>query len=252
MKHLKKLKAIFMTIVSISEAICYGLYVNQVTVNLTHTDSIVKAIQQTGWHATIIITIALLLLHIVLCFVPDSVLFNKKEVINNLLKSLTEATFHTYKGLDISAVIQVCNHRTKKRIVKYHYNTDTNLKLNETIDISFGDIGTTCINRKHFLLKEYTLKDWNSESEQYREIVPANLRLIIGEPILDDRRNVIAVLEVDIFESTSEAANGSSKPGYLTNRLSVAQLKKDLNETRNLTTFLGAWASSVKVLLEKF
>lgn len=251
MKWRKYIKSTLITIFSMVEAISCGLYVNQVSANVTDEITIFKAMKMTGMQPTIIIAIVLLAPHIFLFFVPDSA-FNKKEVINNLLKSLTEATFHTYKGLDISAVVQVCNKRKKKRIVKYNYNTDDNLKLNETIDINFGDIGAQCIDKKGFLFKECTFEEWCAAEEKYRDIVPKELRLIIGEPILDDKRNVIAVLEVDIFESTTESAEEGSKPGYLTDNITVHKVMKELNDKRNIKKILGTWAASVKVLLENF
>lgn len=246
----KTVKNILIIILPIAMSIFSGIYANQLFENLTEENSLWVSIQNTGLSWPLIITLLLLFIYLMISLYPNATLKKQKEkIINNLLGAITTAIFHTYSDLDISAVVQICNIRKKKRIVKYYYNTDPNLRVGEDMCISFGDIGETCVAQKSFLIKDCSLDDWKNGSDEYKKVVPRNLRLIVGEPILDEKRNVIAVLELDVFESTKESAKGDSKVGYITDNITVEELKQTLNK-RNVKVLLGEWASPIGILIE--
>ena len=60
---------------------------------------------------------------------------------------------------------------------------------------------------------------------------------------------VIAVLEIDVFESTTESKENSTKVGYITNNLKTTTLMNRFNE-RKFTVVLGEWLSSISHLLD--
>ena len=81
-------------------------------------------------------------------------------------------------------------------------------------------------------------------------MVPHDLRIIFARPIFNSEHIVIAVLEIDIYENTTESDQGSTKLGYLTNDVKSFELIQDLS-TREIKRTLKEWASSIELLMDQ-
>ncbi len=174
---------------------------------------------------------------------------NKKEIINKLLSSLTKAIFSAYDNqIDVSSIVQVCDYRKKIRKVEYQYNTDENITKSQIMGIEFGDVGERCIKKGRELLKVLTYDEWENGDDKYKDIVPETLRLMVALPIFEGN-TVIAVLEIDVFESTTESKHGYTKPDYITDDITVKKIEEILKQRAN-KKMLGDWASAISLLIQ--
>lgn len=247
-----KYNAFIQPILSFIPSVFFGFYIFRVETEMSKDMNLFSSIKTVGLTNDLIIA---LLFFVILVFYHYGVVVkplkrfenNKENTINGLLASVTQALFISSNvSLEISSVVQVCNYRTKQREVIYQYNT-SDMSF-EKIDLYFGDVGLYCVKNKDFLMKEYTYEDWEQNNEEYKSVVPKDLRIILAKPIFDNNHNVIAVLEIDIYESTIESNAGSTKQGFLTDTVTVQEIKQLLTR-RNVKIMFGKWANSISTLI---
>lgn len=180
---------------------------------------------------------------------PDkSIIKKRNDIINYILEVVTKALFILkFRELEVSAVIQLCEKEERK--VAFNYNTISNNIISKKMPLKFGDVGKHCIEDKALLMKEYTHADWESQSYEYKKIVPKDLRYIIAQPICNDE-GVIAVLEFDIFETTKESKKNSSKIGYLTDAIRVNDVDANLNNHK-FRLILDKLSEVIRLLVDR-
>ena len=250
MKAKKIIVKVLVILFPILLSVASGFYINEVTQKMVGGVKFGQAIVETGLSASLLITIIMLGLSIWISFFPHKQLEdNKKELIKNLLGALILSTFSSYRGVLVNAVVQECG--KKHRTVKYQYNTfDVNVE--EKMDIHFGSVGETCVKNKSYLVEHesLTLNKWEAQSDEYKEIVPKELRLLIGKPIFDEKKRVIGVLEINVFENTDEISSGveKTKEGYITNETKTEDVKNMFNKYEVKQMF-GTWAAAIGELM---
>ncbi len=253
-KFLFKYNMIFQPILSAFASFFFGLHLIKIEGEITGGTEWYYAFFNVGVTSEIIIAFLFLVLlfiyHYCIIIKPiKSFEKNKKSIIDDLLSSITRALFFQYGGdLEVSATVQACDHKKNTREVVYQYNTIE--KSFQTMDLFFGDVGEQCVHNKDYLTKEFTHSDWLNNTEEYRRLVPHDLRIIFARPIFNSEHIVIAVLEIDIYENTTESDQGSTKLGYLTNDVKSFELIQDLS-TREIKRTLKEWASSIELLMDQ-
>lgn len=168
----------------------------------------------------------------------------KKNLINNLLASCQELLF---KDIDktkwsVCGMIQIPKHRTRR--TPYYCNAAVNGAIHTHRRIDFGDVGHAFFSgvvKNQFFSKRYNHDSWKNSNDEYKELVPANLRAIIAAAIYSpdeaDSKRIIGVLEFDIFSRTG------------TDDLSKVDFGK-IDTIENRET-LWKWANSVAMLMEE-
>ena len=71
---------------------------------------------------------------------------------------------------------------------------------------------------------------------------------MVALPIFEGN-TVIAVLEIDVFESTTESKHGYTKPDYITDDITVKKIEEVLKQRAN-KKMLGDWASAISLLIQ--
>jgi len=256
-KFLLKYSTIAQTLFSLLVSIFAGLYICKIEAQIQQGKTFLEGMQAAGFTLELFIAIILLIGSLLFeYYIVKSPMHNietdRENIINGLLASLTEALFVSYgSDIDVSSVVQMCDYKTGMREVVYQYNTDPNAMKAQKMGVFFGDVGESCIkNKQPMLVKTFTIDDWKNQDSSYQTIVPEGLRMIFAKPIYLEQE-VVAVIEIDIFESTDESRStvGGTKPGYITNTLTVATLEHDLRE-RAVQKMLGSWANSISLLLD--
>lgn len=244
--------ALIQPILSFLSSVFFGFHIFYIENAMSEHDGLFVAVKKVGLTKEFIISLLFLILlflyHYFIMIKPlERFEKNKENTINGLLASVTEALFLSYDShLEISAVVQTCDYKKNLRKVTYQYNTiDMSF---EKVGLYFGDVGLHCIKNKDFFMKEFSYKNWTNENEEYKRVVPSDLRLILAKPIFDKKNKVIAVLEIDVFENTEESNSGSTKEGYITEKITVSELKNKLKR-RGVKTMFGKWANSIASLI---
>lgn len=250
--YLFKFNALIQPVLSFIPSVFFGFYVFRIENAMSEGRELFSAVKMVGFTNELIIAVlflALLFLYHYFIMLKPLKRFekNKENTINGLLASVTEALFLSYgTHLEVSAMVQVCDYKKEQREVAYQYNT-SDMSF-EKVGLYFGDVGICCVQNKDFFMKEFSYENWQNEDEEYRRVVPRDLRLILAKPIFDKSHNVIAVLEIDIFENTAESNSGSTKEGFLTEAVTLAELKQILTR-RGVKVMFGKWANSIASLI---
>lgn len=254
LKFLFRYNGIIQPILSFLASLFFGLYLSRIENEISNGSNWFSALKNIGITNEIIIAFIFVLLvflyHYFLMIKPIKRFEkNKTTTINALLESITKALFLSYgTNLEVSAVVQICDYKKQTREVKYHYNT-SDMSF-EKMDLFFGDVGDCCVKQKEFFMKEFSYEKWLGEDEKYHQVVPQDLRMILAKPIFDKKHNVIAVLEIDIFENTNESNNGSTKKGYITETVKISELKNAFSRRHDIKVMFKRLADSIATLIE--
>lgn len=168
----------------------------------------------------------------------------KRNLINNLLASCQELLF---KEMDkekwsVCGMIQVPKGRVRR--TPYYCNPAVNGAIHTHRRIDFGDVGHAFFSgtvKNQFFSKRFNKHSWENSSNEYKELVPANLRAIIAAAIYSpdeaDAARIIGVLEFDIFSRTGN--DDLDDTNFV-----------EIDAIENKET-LCKWANSVAMLMEE-